>query len=332
MTKVVHVPDNDNFSVSHDVLKTFKLDVHFGLTKSNKQINSKYFYDECGSDLFNQITRHVDYYLTPCEIEILNMHKEIIAETIAEEPFNLVELGPGEGIKTNILIDQFVKNSLDFNYIPIDISTKFLKTLIKKFNDSTPKLQLIPIHADYFRGLEWLGNTSERRNLVLFLGSSIGNFDRINTEEFLLHLWDSLKNNDHVLIGFDLRKDVDILMAAYNDKDGLTRDFNLNLLSRINRELCGNFQLDKFRHYSTYNVYTGAMESYLISLEKQIVKIEELGQAYHFEAIEPIHVENSFKYNLLQIDELAKNAGFSVVHNFLDKHNHFVDTLWKVSK
>jgi L-histidine Nalpha-methyltransferase len=332
MTGVVYVPHDQDITSSHDEKYEFKIDIQAGLKKPNKQIQSKYFYDEHGSLLFNQITRHPDYYLTRCEIEILNTYKKQLSTLIHAEPFNLIELGPGEGIKTQLLMEQFLRDSLRFTYIPIDISTRYLKTLITEFKQQLPDLKLIPVHSDYFRGLTWLSMRSERRNFVLFLGSSIGNFEPDATAHFLRQLWEALHHDDYVLLGFDLRKDVNIMMRAYNDADGITRDFNLNLLQRINRELSANFDLTKFRHYATYNVYSGAMESYLISLESQTIHIEALEQDIFFEAIEPIHVEYSYKYHLSQIQQLAHAAGFEIIKNFADSNQYFVDSLWRVKK
>lgn len=332
MTDIVHLPNDHGFESVHDELIAFKYDIQVGFEQSNKQILSKYFYDDQGCELFNQITRHPDYYLTRCETEILSIYKNDLINLIASESFNLVELGPGEAVKTQILLNELLQKKIKFNYIPIDISTKYLKSMLKSFKRELPEINLLPLHADYFCGLEWLKKRSKNKNLVLFLGSSIGNFDQSMTQKFLNYLWESLNKDDYVLLGFDLRKDIDILMRAYDDDEGLTSKFNLNLLKRINRELSGDFQVNKFRHYATYNVYSGAMESYLISLEKQTVCINELKKTYHFNAIEAIHVENSFKYALIEIQKLATDTGFILIENFMDKKEHFVDSLWRVVK
>lgn len=318
-----------DFESQHDVKSEFRLDVQEGLSKAKKQIQSKYFYDEHGCELFNQITRHPDYYLTKCEIEILNTYKKQLAALMAS-PFNLIELGPGEGIKTQLLIEEFLQESLFFNYIPIDISKKYLKSFILQYKQMLPTLQITPIHSDFFRGIEWLKKNSSSRNLVLFLGSSIGNLDLNATTEFLRHLSSALNEGDYVLLGFDLRKDVNILIRAYNDESGITREFNLNLLKRINHELGANFDLTKFCHYATYNVYSGAMESYLISLEQQNIYIDAIKSSFSFEAIEPIHVEYSHKYSLSQMSEFAEKTGFEVVQNLIDSKKYFVDALWRV--
>lgn len=311
-------------------LDTLKFDVKCGLERTLKQINAKYLYDEHGSELFNQITRHPDYYLTRTEIEILDTNKQYLSNLVGTVPFNLVELGPGEGIKTEILINQFLHDKRQFSYMPIDISAKYLRVILNNFTSKLPDLEAKAIHADYFVGLEWIRQHSARRNVVLFLGSSIGNFDLQEVKEFLTHLHASLNQDDLVLFGFDLCKDINILLRAYNDSDGITSEFNFNLLRRLNRELGANFDVQKFSHYPTYNVHTNAMESYLISNEEQTVAINALGRSFQFRAIEPIHIEFSHKYSLRQIQSLAQQAGFKIRENLLDKRQYFVNSLWQV--
>lgn len=329
MTHVIHVPGAEVLTPQEEK-QLFQQDVKLGLEHHQKRIFSKYFYDAAGSDIFNQITRHPDYYLTRCELEILETHKEYIASLMEGDAFNLVELGPGEGLKTNILLKQLLSRDLRFRYIPIDISPTYLDVLAKQCKQQLPNVTLNPIHADYLKGLEWLKLHSERRNFILFLGSSIGNFDADQTTHFLQQLQSALRPGDYVLIGFDLRKDTDILLRAYDDRDGITAEFNLNLLRRINRELGGHFQLEHFRHFATYNVYLGTMESYLISLKPQMVNIDELNQSFWFNEVEPIHLEYSFKYLLPQIEEMATAAGFHVVRHLLDSKRYFVDSIWQV--
>ncbi|CEK10799.1 L-histidine N(alpha)-methyltransferase [Legionella hackeliae] len=311
--------------------KEFMQDVLMGLSRKNKQLPSKYFYDNSGSKLFNQITHHPDYYLTGCELEILRHHKKELSALLKKEEFNLVEFGPGEGIKTNILINQFLKDNLSFTYFTVDISKKYLDSLLDKFNRKLPQLKVIAINSDYLSGIQWLSTNSNKRNFLLFLGSSIGNFDIQSSKKFLQEVRNALHAGDYFLIGFDLRKDINILLKAYNDRDGLTRAFNLNLLKRINKELDGNFDLNLFYHYETYNVHTGAMESYLISLEDQIVHIGALNKSFLFKKFEPIHVESSYKYLDSQIKRLAKESGFEIVKNFSDSKKYFVNSLWQVN-
>lgn len=309
-----------------------KQDTLAGLTKQHKALLSKYLYDEKGSELFNQITRHPDYYLTNCELEILATHASTLLEMIGQESaFNLVELGPGEGIKTAMLMNRFIKAGTSFTYLPIDISEKYLQNFRRKLLHDHPTLNITPIQADYVSGLAWLKDHMKGRNVVLFLGSSIGNFDMPSAERFLLTLHDQLNPGDLLLIGFDLKKSISILLKAYDDNQGLTRLFNLNLLTRINHELGAEFDLDTFYHHATYNVYTGAMESYLISLIEQTVPIRALHQTISFGAFEPIHMEYSYKYLLPQINYLAANTGFQILANFQDTKQYFIDCLWEVT-
>jgi L-histidine N-alpha-methyltransferase len=331
MNSVIHF-DNEAKSTPHNPHEEFKKEVLSGLSLPHKKISSKFFYDQQGSHLFNQITRHPDYYLTQCELSIIKTYKKQIADYLKDQPFNLIELGPGEGIKTQLLIEEFLDDSLIFSYIPIDISASYLEQLNTEFDRKLPALKVTALHADYFQGLQWLSLTSGQRNVVLFLGSSIGNFDVKATEEFFHHLWQVLHHDDYVIIGFDLRKDIDILMRAYNDRDGLTRDFNLNLFRRINRELGANFAIDELQHYGTYNVYTGAMESYVVSLAEQVVEISALNSSIILQQFEPIHVEYSYKYTLSQIETLAQITGFEIVKNFADSKAYFIDSLWRVNK
>lgn len=332
MANVVHVASDENLTSYHDAKIAFKQDVAQGLSLAQKQIPSKYFYDEIGSDLFNQITRHPDYYLTRIETHILQTHQLQIAKLMTGKTFNLVELGPGEGIKTQHLMQTFLEEKLQFTYLPIDISTPYLKYLRKQFLKAMPNLSMTPIHSDYFNGLGWLSAHTNDPNLVLFLGSSIGNFTEEETHVFLSHLAENLNADDYLLIGFDLRKDLNTLFKAYNDDAGLTQQFNLNILSRMNNELGATFNLQKFHHYPTYNVQRAAMESYLLSAEKQDVYIESLQTYYHFEISDAIHLEYSHKYHLQQIQHFAKQNGFQVIQHFMDDEQNFVDSLWQVKK
>jgi uncharacterized SAM-dependent methyltransferase len=175
-----------------------------------------------------------------------------------------------------------------------------------------------------------LSQQDDRERLVLFLGSNIGNFDKPRARAFLRRIWSGLTEGDHLMVGFDLKKDIEVLLDAYNDREGVTSAFNLNLLSRINRELGGDFALDKWRHYGTYNVFTGAMESYLVSLEAQDVSIDALRTAFHFEPWEPIHTEYSYKYLERDIDDLAEVCGFDIQDRYMDPRRWFCDALWRV--
>nr|HAT8713997.1 L-histidine N(alpha)-methyltransferase [Legionella jordanis] len=307
----------------------FMRDVLLGLSRPKKTIPSKYFYDETGSELFNRITKHPDYYLTACEIDILTTIRKELSALLEKTTFNLIELGPGEGIKSRLLIDQFIKDRRSFSYCMVDISTQYLEQLAQKINGELPDLNIISINSDYSNGIKCLGETSKEKNFVLFLGSSIGNFDLSTSRCFLQEIRQSLQEGDYMLIGFDLRKDIDVLLRAYNDRDGITRAFNLNLLERVNRELNANFNLNSFEHYGNYNVLDGAMESFIVSRAEQTVHVASLNKTFFFDRFEPIHVESSYKYTLFQIEHLAQTSYFEVVNNFSDSQNYFVNSLWR---
>ncbi|MBD3414551.1 MAG: L-histidine N(alpha)-methyltransferase [Candidatus Aminicenantes bacterium] len=311
---------------------TFSGDVLVGLSKKPKRISSKYFYDQKGTKLFQKIMDLPEYYLTKCEFNILKTKRQELSRLVKKEPFNLVELGAGDGRKTRLLLKDFLNRKLTFKYIPIDISESAMKILTHELNQKMPELKTEGIVAEYFEGLRWLSNLSFHKNMVLFLGSNLGNFNKTQSRVFLHNLWNSLQDGDYAVIGFDLKKDIDIMLRAYNDSQGVTSAFNLNLLRRINRELRGNFNLKKFRHYSNYDVFTGAMESYLVSLEKQEVFLKKIGQSFSFQAWEPIHTEYSYKYLCSDIKNLAQETGFEIEKQLYDSKRYFVDSIWKVKK
>jgi dimethylhistidine N-methyltransferase len=314
------------------IQSAFIRDVLIGLSSTPKNLSSKYFYDAEGSRLFQKITELPEYYLTRCEFEIFENHKDAIADFLQNEPYNLVELGPGDARKTRVLIEHLLERKIDFRYVPIDISSAALEGLVESMQSDFPDLEMHGLVSDYFNALNWLKTLNHRKNFVLFLGSNIGNFNRESSRIFLHSLWNSLNAGDLVLIGFDLKKDIELLLKAYNDSKGVTRQFNLNLLRRINRELGGDFDVSKFRHYANYNVFSGAMESYLVSKESQTVRIQEIGQSFSFEAWEPIHTEYSYKYLESDIVKLAEDTGFTLVQQLYDPQKFFTDVIWRVNK
>jgi L-histidine Nalpha-methyltransferase len=314
------------------ITDAFARDVLIGLSRSPKRISSKYFYDEEGSKIFQQITELPEYYPTRCEFEIFHLYKEQIGDLLQGDSFNVVELGPGDARKTRVLLKHFLDRNLDFRYVPIDISEAALRELVPSIEIEFPKLQVHGLVSEYLNALNWLRNLNRRKNFVLFLGSNIGNFNAEASRVFLHSLWNSLNSSDYVLIGFDLKKDIELLLRAYNDSRGVTRAFNLNLLARINRELGGDFDLARFRHYASYNVFSGAMESYLVSREKQTVRIGAIGESFSFDPWEPIHTEYSYKYLDSDIAKLAEDTRFSTVVQFYDRDQYFTDAIWRVQK
>lgn len=309
----------------------FAIDVLTGLCATPKEISAKYFYDDAGSELFQKITQHKDYYLTRTEFGILTHARREIPEIIDTREIDIIELGAGDGHKSQLIIQGFLNASRKVNFCPIDISEKAMD-LLEKNIESGAGLSVHGVVAEYFEGLRFVRGRSSNTQLVLFLGSNIGNFDRIQNQGFLRKLWKSLNHGDYVLIGFDLKKDVEILTAAYNDSSGYTREFNLNLLRRINRELGGRFDLNKFRHFGIYNPVLGAMESYLLSTEKHEVYISDLERVFYFDVFEPVHLEYSFKFLQSDIEFLSNQTGFRIIENFSDPENFFIDSLWKVEK
>lgn len=312
--------------------KTFARDVLIGLSELRKYLPTKYHYDDEGSRLFQKIMTLPEYYPTKCEFEILKTQRKEIAELMEKHSFNLVELGAGDGVKTSILLQEFLEHKSEFQYVPIDISEGAMQGLIDSIQKKLPGIKTNGIVAEYFDGVKWLSKIGKRKNLVLFLGSNLGNFSATQSKIFLRTLWDTLDNNDFILIGFDLKKDIDKMLDAYNDSQGVTAEFNLNMLRRINHELRGNFDLTKFRHYATYDVFSGAIESYLVSLEAQTVFIEELSATFDFMPWEPIHTEYSYKYLVSDVEELARDTGYTIEKHLFDSKRYFMDSIWRVTK
>lgn len=312
---------------------TFATDVIEGLSSSPKFLPSRYFYDEKGDAIFQQIMNMPSYYLTRSEYEIFDTHKNALLELFGaqEHAFHLIEFGAGDGYKTKVLLEHFLAQEAKFRYLPIDISENVLNLLADDLQVNFPQLEVEPLANEYFEALDILNKQKRtERKVILFLGSNIGNFLHEEAIDFLRQMCSHLNSGDLLLIGFDLKKDPQIILDAYNDKGGITRDFNLNLLDRINTEFDGNFDTSKFMHSPTYNPLTGATKSYLVSTEDQEVKLEKLGQTFSFEAWEAIDMEISQKYGLSDIKRLAKEAGFEVSSNFFDKNRNFVDSVWTV--
>ncbi len=314
-----------------DAREQFALDVLTGLCTSPKQIPAKYFYDDNGSRLFQQITRQAEYYLSRAERSILEAVQNELPRLVPGESIDIIELGPGDGAKSRLVIAGFLHAGRRVNYYPIDISAKALDLLANNL-PADRRLTVHGVIAEYAQGLRYARERSENRQLVLFLGSNIGNFDACQSQAFLRSVWKSLAAGDRLIVGFDLKKDVATLTRAYNDAAGHTRAFNLNLLRRINEELGGNFDLGGFQHFGVYNPVLGAMESYLLSTRDQEVHIAELERSFRFREFEPLHLEHSFKFLAQDIDRLCERIGFRLERNFYDPRHYFVDSLWSVRK
>ena len=319
-------------SSSATQLDTFAADVNAGLSGEPKFLSSKYFYDDEGSQLFQEIMKLPEYYLTRVEQEVFETQVSEIYPIFAEHKseFDLIELGAGDGSKTAVLIQHFLEQAADFTYTPIDISEEAVEQLTNKFRQEFPDLIIDAKIGDYFRILESLKTASQRRRILLFLGSNIGNFSRVQALGFFQHLREVMNPDDLLFIGFDLQKDPRVILQAYDDAQGVTAAFNLNLLHRINRQLEANFDVKKFSHYATYHPLESSARSFLISNEEHDVLVGTLNRKFHFKQWEPIFMEISQKYSLEMIAELAQASGFQVARNFFDRNYYFADSLWRM--
>jgi dimethylhistidine N-methyltransferase len=312
--------------------REFANDVLKGLSHSPKSLPCKYIYDKQGTDLFKQIMTLPEYYLTNCEIEILKTHGKVMMKTIDSQQINLVELGAGNGEKTIILVQELIKKKTEFTLIPIDISQWAIDAFTRNMEARVPGIRIKGQVSEYFNGLRWISNQNKQPNVVLFLGSNIGNFEAPEADIFLSSLRNACNDGDFLIIGFDMKKEIPVLLDAYNDSQGITALFNLNLLSRINRELGGHFDLEQFKYLSNYDSSSKSIKSYLISQQNQSVMIDKLDRAFSFRSGESIHTESSTKYQLEDIEDLARKNGFSIIHHFFDSRRYFADSLWQATK
>lgn len=318
-----------------DVRRSFAAEVLAGLSESPKRLSSRWFYDDEGSALFGKICDQPEYYPTRCEQQILAAHREDLRALAMDgaRPLNVVDLGAGDGRKTRVLLDHLLGAGAAVHYVPIDISEGAMRELVARMRTTLPTLEVHGLVAEYVAGLSWLKDQRpQRRNLVLFLGSSAGNFRRGPLRALLWQLREACSHGDLLLVGFDLKKELPAMVAAYTDRAGMTAAFNTNLLRRINAELGGEFQLERFRHYATYNVASGAIESYLISLQAQSVHVAALDARFDFREWEPIHLEFSYKFLESEVQALAAEAGFLVERHLFDAQRWFLDALWRVDK
>lgn len=311
-------------------LSEFAGDVLNGLSQTYKSLPCKYIYDDAGTALFSSITTLPEYYPARCEAEILDTHGKSLSEAIGGWPVNLVELGAGDGSKTRILISSFMNICADLTYVPLDISKAAVRKCSQTICSDFPDLCVRGMVSDYFDGLKWLsGRDHGGTNVVLFLGSTIGNFPPKAGKTFLANLRKSVNPGDMVLIGFDLVKDIDVMTRAYNDSLGITAQFNKNILARINKELAGNFELDSFRYFSAWDENSRGIQSYLISRKAQKVRVEALDETFAFKSGEAIHTESSYKFTLPQVRKLAADTGFAIKDTYLDSGRWFADCLWR---
>lgn len=311
--------------------KAFAEEVKAGLSAPQKYLSSKYFYDAVGDKLFQKIMQLPEYYLTRAEFDILEQYKAAILQPLIEkkERFNLIEMGAGDGLKTRLLLGYLYEKRVPFTYYPIDISANVLRQLEDALKEQFPEMSVEPIQGTYQEALANRHWDQRHPSMMLFLGSNIGNFLKGEALGLLEEIAQVLRSQDMLLAGFDLKKDPAIILNAYNDSQGITRDFNLNLLYRINRELGGDFDPYKFKHWPVYDPVNGECRSYLVSTERQTVEIKALDVRFQFDEYEAVFTEVSKKYSLSELGKYAQEKGFEVMRNFKDTKGYFTDSLWR---
>ena len=244
--------------------------------------------------------------------------------------FDIIELGAGDGFKTKVLLRHFLNYRQDFVYLPVDISMNVISQITENLKEELPGLNVQGKNKEYFEFLSEMRYMDSNPKIILFLGSNIGNFTFDESVDFLSGISKYMTMNDLLMVGFDLKKDPAIIEAAYNDSKGVTRDFNLNLLNRINRELGGDFDTKRFIHHPVYDPHLGEARSYLISSEKQTVRLSKTGHEFSFNKWESIHTEISRKYDIDLIEKIAIRSGLSIYHVFYNEKQYFADVIFKI--
>lgn len=306
---------------------TFLKDVLDGLSQPSKYISSHYFYDQAGDKLFQQIMSMPEYYLTNAELEIFSQQSEDLIDSFdisEEEEFELIELGAGDGKKTQHLLKSLLDHQFNFKYIPVDISQNSLSVIVERMEDLFADLEIDAKQGDYFHVLDDLF-TSDKKKVILFIGSNLGNMNDELASTFLGKVAQNLKSGEKLLLGVDLLKSKEIVFPAYADAGGITSEFNLNLLKRINSELGGDFIIENFEHAPEYSEEEGIAKSFLKSKIQQSVYISELDRSFDFGEGELIHTEISRKYNDEILQKLITDSNLKISHKFLDTKKYFAD-------
>ena len=300
-----------------------------GLNKSPKKLSSRYFYDARGDALFQKIMQLDEYYLPRCEMQIIESKSEKIAGDIAldHSSLQMVELGAGDGTKTKHMIKQFVPYFDKVEYVAMDISDNILAVNKREIESEVKEISYTSIAGNYFETYKNLTPTQDGR-LVLFLGANIGNFPAPDAIDFFSFIRSNLSRNDFFLVAFDLAKHPRKILSAYDDSQGVTKQFNLNLLVRMNRELGANFDLEQFDHFPFYNPITGITSSQIISLKSQTVAFDD-GFSAHFDAFEAIHTEVSKKFFWKDIEEVAHQSKMHIAQTYFDTNKEYAFVLFK---
>jgi dimethylhistidine N-methyltransferase len=300
-------------------------DVLAGLGSSPKALSPKYFYDARGCELFEAICEQPEYYPTRTELALMHDCAADMAAQLGEGGL-LIEFGSGASVKTEVLLQSMRPAA----YVPVDIAADALRASTERLAARFPQLPIIAVCGDYMQPLRVaeLDRIAAPRRVIYFPGSTIGNLTTVEAQEFLVRARELAGTGGAMLIGVDLKKDAGLLHAAYNDTQGVTAEFNLNLLRRINRELAADFDLDRFRHVAFYNAAAGRIEMHLESLCEQTVTVS--GRTFVFGAGERMHTENSCKYSIGEFQRLAQSAGFHPVQVWVDADRLFAVHLLQV--
>jgi dimethylhistidine N-methyltransferase len=295
----------------------FRADVLEGLSNSQKRIPCRWLYDRKGSELFEAITRLAEYYPSRTETAILKSNGQAMANFVGPEAI-LFEYGAGAGIKSRMLLSSLEIPRL---YVPIDIAGEYLNATVKHMQVDFPTLETWPVTADFTAEFAMPAGLPAGRRVALFLGSTIGNLDVLEAGALLGRMRKHVGPDGAAIIGVDLTKDLDTLLIAYDDRAGVTAEFNLNLLARINRELAGDFNLDMFAHEARWNEHESAIEMHLVSRIAQTVTVD--GRRFHFEQAESVHTESSRKYDYEWFAALAEANGWNVRRTWSDDRVNF---------
>jgi len=309
-------------------LPAFAVDVERGLLSSPKSLPCRLFYDAAGSALFEEITQLPEYYLTRTELSILHESAAQMADSV-ESGITVVELGSGTAAKTCTLLQALSRRQMRVPYFPVDISPAALDEARQRVQSECPRVSVRPVVADFSYGFSFLRDIPGKK-LVLYLGSSIGNFNPGEAVQMLAAIRSQLSPGDSLLLGTDLVKEESILLPAYDDARGVTERFNKNILCRLNRELGADFVLDFFRHVAEWNPQQSRMEIYLESRRPQTVNLSLLNLRIKLANGERIHTENSYKYTLSMVHDLLQPAGFSLDRTWFDRRKWFALHLARV--
>lgn len=300
----------------------FLLDVRKGLSATPRRIPSKYFYDARGSALFEKICAQPEYYLTRVEQDILRTQADDMARHVGPRAL-VVEYGSGSAVKTQRLLAAL---SDPVAYMPVEISGSALDASLRSLGAAFPQVEMLPLRADFTAALTLPRPRREPASVLIFFpGSTLGNFEPADSQRLLRVMHAEMGQNGAALIGIDLQKDVAVIEAAYNDRAGVTAEFTLNLLHRINRELGADFRVDQFAHQARYNPLAGRIETRILSLAEQTVSLD--GARFHFAAGEKMLVEYSCKYSLPQFERMAAGAGLRLAQTWTDPDQMFAVTL-----